>query len=138
MNKSMVLIVAFLGSTWCGVSAAAGGFGSAADGRELFLDKCAMCHGKDARGKDGMAPDFLKEWHRFSQSDDVLAEHIRRDYRSSEGFYMTGSCPPHNLTNAEMNDLLEYIRELVDSGGHEDPFFPEDSQGRDPMFDRPF
>jgi hypothetical protein len=61
-----------------------------------------------------MAPDFVEEWHRFTQSDEVLADHIRHEYSSRDGFYTVASCPQHVLSDEEMEDLLAYLRKLVD------------------------
>lgn len=132
MKRYSLILVLFTGSILSSLTLAGSGFGDFSEGRLLFNERCSVCHGMDGRGQGGMAPDFVREWHKLSQPDDVLAERIRGRYLSNDGFYDAGSCPSHNLTDEDIDDLLTYLRQLVDQGG--DPF----ERMEPDAFDRPF
>ncbi|MFC1685164.1 c-type cytochrome [Pseudomonadota bacterium] len=112
--RFMLWLVAVLAYGCSGLALSSSIFGDLDKGRDIYSRKCAACHGQDGRGKAGMAPDFVEEWHRFTQSDEVLAGHIRNEYSSPDGFYTVASCPQHVLNDEEMEDLLSYLRKLVD------------------------
>lgn len=130
--RSLLLSVIGAGVLGCSGAAFSGSqfgmdtaFGDVEKGRDFYEQRCAVCHGVDGRGKNGIAPDFSQEWHRLTKTDAQLAENIRNEYRSSEKHYVAGSCPPHSITNTEMEDLLAYLRQLAESIRSTDAFGPD-------------
>ena len=127
--RFMLLFAVALAYGYSGLALSGSMFGDLEKGREIFSRKCVACHGQDGRGMDGMAPDFIGEWHRLTQSDDVLADHIRYEYSSPDSFYTIAGCPEHILNDEEMEDLLSYLRELVDQLPAFDEFSEPDAFG---------
>lgn len=71
-----------------------------AQGRKLFLDSCAHCHGADATGDDG--PDL----HGLEMSDRHIATTISRGIKGE----MPSFAKKHNA--ADLSALLAYVRTL--------------------------
>ena len=138
MKKVLLFSVALYACAYVGIAIAESGLGDASMGKRLYSQRCAVCHGQDGRGRNGMAPNFFEEWHRLTKTDDELAENIRNDYSSPDGFYDAGSCPPHTLTDEDMDDVLAYLRQLtgprLDDPFASDPF--DEPMDSDP-FDKP-
>ena len=106
---------------WLGVSALSHAvFGDPERGKLVFSQRCAMCHGENGDGNNGMAANFKQEWHRFTKSDEELAESIRNGFQTPGKHYTAGAMPPQFLTEQELNDVITYLRE---SFGNE-PKFP--------------
>ena len=68
-------------------------------GKPLFVEKCAGCHGADARGAIGVA--LVDKPFLYRASD--LATTIRRG---------RGKMIPQALTDAQIGDVLAYLRSL--------------------------
>jgi len=108
----LVLVMAWGGVSVAGTSSV---FGSASKGKVYFSKRCAMCHGEDGRGNNGMAPDFSVEWDRLAKSDDELAAHIREVYRdpTSKNYYNAGKCPRNpTISDGDMEDILAFLRQF--------------------------
>jgi len=127
-----------LALVWSGLSTASDSsvFGNAKKGKAYFSKRCAMCHGIDGHGKNGMAPNFSVEWERFTKSDDELAAHIREEYKDSnrEIHYEADKCPRHpSILDDEMDDILAFLRRLADRNHHGDLL-----DSSDDFFDKQF
>ncbi|WP_303902797.1 c-type cytochrome [Thiohalomonas denitrificans] len=93
-------------------SAQALAFGGDTDrGSRIYQQRCAMCHGSDGRGNDGMAVDFREEWHVLNKSDEELLRHIRDDFRSSGSRYKSGACPSQMIDDRDLYEVLDYMRD---------------------------
>jgi len=79
-------------------------------GKRIYMERCAMCHGSDGRGNNGMAPDFREEWHRLGKSDEELAENIRNGMRTPGKYYDSGPKPPQAIDDRDLEDVLAYLR----------------------------
>lgn len=106
---------ATLAATLCLLSASAAAFpgagtGNIERGRAIFNSRCAICHGEDGRGKDGMAANLVEEWHRLTKSDSELTKSIRSGLRTQGKNYNAGSCPPQVVSDRDMEDLLTHVR----------------------------
>lgn len=86
------------------------GIGNPDRGRMLFNSRCAVCHGEDGRGRDGMAANLVDEWHRLVKSDQELARNIRSGFQTPGKIYGAGAMPPQILDDRQMEDVLTYIR----------------------------
>ncbi len=110
-----MLVVMWSGASIAGMSSV---FGDASKGKSYFSKRCAMCHGQDGRGKNGMAPDFSIEWDRLTKPDDKLAANIREVYKdpASGNNYNAGECPRHpSISDDVMEDILAFLRRLAES-----------------------
>ncbi len=85
-------------NVWDGVYTA----DQAAQGRSLFADKCAACHGADLNGAEMapplVGPTFLGDW--VGQSADDLFTRIHTTMPASD---------PGSLSNAQVTQVLAYI-----------------------------
>ncbi len=149
MRYPLFLMVAFT-LVWSGIAIAGNSsvFGSVPKGKVYFSKRCAMCHGLDGRGKNGMAPDFSIEWDRLMKSDDVLAANIRNEYSDPTrgDRYNAGKCPRHpTIRDDDMENILAFLRRLVErenNGGNLDEsndYFDKKFDGfnqEDDAFDR--
>lgn len=84
--------------------------GNPDQGREIFTQRCSMCHGHDGRGNNGMAVDFQEEWYRLTKSDDELMQSLRNGISTPGRTYSAGMMPPQMLSKREMYDVLNYLR----------------------------
>ncbi len=92
------------------------GMGNPERGRMLFNQRCAVCHGEDGRGREGMAADFVGEWHRLTKPDQELSRNIRSGAVRTPGkLYSAGQCPPQMLDDRDMDDLLSHLRNAFGS-----------------------
>ena len=78
-----------------------------------YTMECAGCHGSNAAGRNGMAPNFSKEWFRLTKSDDELVGNLRAGFRTPGKFYNGGSCPPSALSSEELVDIFAVMRQFV-------------------------
>jgi mono/diheme cytochrome c family protein len=89
-------------------------------GKALFVDRCAACHGLDARGQIGVALVERPILYRAAR----LAEIVRRG---------KGKMLPIKATDAEIGDILVYLRRLrlpPDQGNREGGTGPSASSSR--------
>ncbi len=87
-------------------------FGGDTDrGSRIYQQRCAMCHGSDGGGNDGMAVDFREQWYVLSKSDAELARHIRDGFRSPGSTYTAGACPSQVISQRDLRDVLDAIRD---------------------------
>ena len=86
------------------------GPGDAERGKMIFNQRCAVCHGEDGRGKNGMAADFVGEWNRLGKPVAELARNIRSGYQTPGKMYTAGSCPAQPFTDRDMEDVLAHMR----------------------------
>lgn len=114
MKASSLLVLLLAG----GFSAAHAfsGMGNPDRGRLLFNQRCAMCHGEDGRGREGMAADFVGEWQRLTKPDQELSRNIRSGTSRTPGkIYSAGPCPPQMLDERDMDDVLSHLRNAFGS-----------------------
>lgn len=86
------------------------GMGNPDRGKMIFTQRCAMCHGEDGRGREGMAADLVTDWHRLTKSDQELAHNIRSGLQTPGKIYTAGPMPPQILNDRDMDDVLAYVR----------------------------
>jgi len=88
--------------------------GDASRGGVLFAQNCAGCHGPAGRG--GVAPELANPTFQQAASDEFIVTTIRlgRQGTAMPSFQRPGAAA---LTNAEIGDLLGFIRTLAGGGG---------------------
>lgn len=91
------------------------GFGSFVNEQAVrnYTMECAGCHGSDAGGRNGMAPNFREEWSRLTKSDTELLRNLHTGYKSSVKFYSGGACPSTQLPDDELVDIIAVMRQFV-------------------------
>jgi len=77
---------------------------AAGTGKQVFENRCAACHGADARGS-GKGPGLAANPHLAGQSAEQLRAIIQRGFPTS-------GMPPFDLPAAELDAVAAYIREL--------------------------
>ncbi|MCF6315731.1 MAG: cytochrome c [Marinosulfonomonas sp.] len=86
-------------------------------GKRAFEVKCAVCHGENAAGKNGVAPPLVHKIYKPSHHSDmafVLA--AQNGVRSHH--WKFGNMPPvKGLTNADVKYITLYVRELQKENG---------------------
>lgn len=113
--KSAALLAALLACS-APMAHAFSGMGNPERGRMLFNQRCAVCHGEDGRGREGMAADFVGEWHRLTKPDQELRHNIRSGAARTPGkLYSAGQCPPQMLDERDMDDVLSHLRNAFGS-----------------------
>lgn len=113
--KSAVLLAALLVCS-APMAHAFSGMGNPERGRMVFNQRCAVCHGEDGRGREGMAADFVGEWHRLTKPDQELSRNIRSGAVRTPGkLYSAGQCPPQMLDDRDMDDVLSHLRNAFGS-----------------------
>jgi len=87
------------------------------EGRELFRQSCALCHGLDAEGKSGVAASLVGNPTLAESSDAELAELIRGGLQATDPRNDTGvPMPPRGsrpkLTDDQISKVIAYLRSL--------------------------
>ncbi len=88
------------------------GMGDSPRGKKIFSQRCAMCHGEDGRGNNGMAADLVGEWQRLTKSDQELKHNIQSGFSTPGKTYTAGQCPPQNLNDRDMEDVLSFLHSV--------------------------
>ena len=87
------------------------------EGRSLFRDQCAQCHGAGARGKSGVAVALVGNPTLENSTDEELTELIRgglsaTDPRNGTGVPMPPRGSNRDLTDEEITKVVSYLRSL--------------------------
>lgn len=86
-------------------------------GKRGFDSKCAQCHGDNAAGQNGVAPPLVhKIYEPGHHSDTAFVLAAKNGVRSHHWNF--GSMPPvKGLTDADVNYIARYVRELQVENG---------------------
>ncbi len=86
-------------------------------GERAYNAKCAVCHGKNAAGQNGVAPPFVNQIYRPGHHGDVAFQlAVKNGVRSHH--WRFGDMPPREgLTQADVKAIVAYIRELQRENG---------------------
>lgn len=74
------------------------------NGKKIYQDRCALCHGKGGRAEMPGTPDLSKQ-QGMQKSNNFLLNRIKQG---------KGSCPPYGgiLKEDQINDVVNFIRTL--------------------------
>jgi len=117
-TRNLLFFICYLLSAICYSGTAAAGPDTAGTGEKIFQSRCFVCHGRDGRGSgpasQGLAqkPQDLTDlsWQR-SVTDDQIKTVIRA---GGAIIGKSGAMAPNpDLTNEDLNSLLEYVRQLA-------------------------
>jgi cytochrome c oxidase cbb3-type subunit III len=93
-------------------------------GRTLFGDKCAVCHGREAKGGKGFPNLTTSSWL-WGGAPEVIAETIRVGINSahpdSRGSQMPAFGRDGVLPRSDIENVVAYVRSLSDSGAGDAP-----------------
>lgn len=86
-------------------------------GKRVFDAKCAVCHGTDAAGQNGVAPPLVhKIYEPNHHSDMAFIAAARNGVRAHHWNF--GDMPPvKGLTDANVKSIARYVRELQRENG---------------------
>ncbi len=90
----------------------------AKSGNTYYLAVCAACHGENAVGQDGVAPPLVHQLYVASHHGDAAFLAAARN-GVAQHHWQFGDMPPlqQRLTGAELNAIIQYIRELQRENG---------------------
>ena len=81
------------------------------DGKSLYLQKCASCHGQDAKGTDSGPPFLHKVYEPGHHGDDAFIYAAKRGVRAHH--WKFGDMPPVvGIRDDEILEIIVYIRQL--------------------------
>jgi len=91
--------------------------GEAMEGKALFIDNCATCHGANAAGREGVAPPLV---HRIYEpghhGDEAFVLAALRGVRAHH--WPFGNMPPvEGITQEEVVKITAYVRALQKANG---------------------
>lgn len=91
--------------------------GGAAEGEIAFNDNCAVCHGKDAAGQEGVAPPLVHKIYEPNHHGDMaFVVAARRGVRAHH--WPFGDMPPvPDVTDEELVRIVTYVRTLQRANG---------------------
>ncbi len=88
----------------------------AAQGRVLFEEKCASCHGKNGAGTEQGPPFVNAIYNPGHHPDEAFMQAPRTGVRAHH--WKFGDMPPvEDATNAELRAIVRYVRELQEANG---------------------
>ena len=90
----------------------------AAVGRGVFDATCAVCHGMNAAGSNGAGPPLVHRVYEPSHHADVaFVMAARSGVRAHHWQFGNMPAIDQPLTDAEINSVVRYVRELQDANG---------------------
>ncbi|TWT44573.1 Cytochrome c [Phycisphaerae bacterium RAS1] len=97
----------------------------AINGRRLFLGTCAGCHGPDANGMPGQGKSLIESEYVKSKSDVEMLKFVQVGRQPWDPLNTTRvQMPPRGgnptLVDADLNDVVAYLRTLQNRGGTAD------------------
>jgi len=89
----------------------------AANGKSLYLQTCAACHGPDAKGLPNLGKDLTRSKFVSEKTDAELVEFVKQGRGPSDPLNTTGiAMPPKggnpSLKDADIQDIIAYIRTI--------------------------
>ncbi|SOE17216.1 cbb3-type cytochrome c oxidase subunit III [Hoeflea halophila] len=89
----------------------------AREGEERFNQWCSSCHGPNAAGQDGIAPPLIHRIYEPNHHGDA-SFHLAAKNGVRAHHWQFGNMPPvEGITNAELDSIVVYIRELQRANG---------------------
>jgi len=91
--------------------------GAALVGEETFNANCASCHGKNAAGKDGIAPPLVHKIYEPGHHGD-MAFVLAAKQGVRQHHWSFGNMPPvPDLSDEQLSDIIAYVRKLQRANG---------------------
>ncbi len=91
--------------------------GAALAGEKIFNANCGSCHGKNASGKDGIAPPLVHKIYEPSHHSD-MAFVLAAKQGVRQHHWSFGNMPPMpDISDQQMSDIIAYVRTLQRANG---------------------
>jgi len=87
---------------------------AAAHGRDIFMNVCITCHGRDGMGIAGLGKDLTQSNFVASQSDEGFFNFIVTGRPDAKPVAMPARAGRPDLTDADLHDVVAYVRGLQD------------------------
>lgn len=91
--------------------------GAALRGQQYFQAKCAVCHGPNAGGQEGKAPPLVHQYYRPAHHGDMAIRLAARRGVTSHHWRFGNMPPIEGLTDADLNDIIAFIRAVQRANG---------------------
>lgn len=89
----------------------------ASAGKTAFDLKCAVCHGKNGEGQNGVAPPLIHKIYEPSHHGDESFQRAVKIGVRSHHWKFGDMAPIEGLTRADVSSIIVYIRELQRANG---------------------
>ncbi len=86
-------------------------------GERAFNAKCAVCHGKNAAGQNGVAPPLVHQIYRPAHHGDLAFQMAAQNGVISHHWRFGNMPPVEGVTQADVKTIVAYIRELQRANG---------------------
>jgi len=86
-------------------------------GKRVFEAKCAVCHGTNAAGQNGVAPPLVNDIYRPGHHGDGAFVYAARNGVQSHHWNFGNMPPIEGLTDADVRYVARYVRELQRENG---------------------
>lgn len=91
--------------------------GIAAEGEIAFNDNCAVCHGKNAAGQDGVAPPLVHIIYEPNHHGDMsFVVAVKRGVRQHH-WPFGNMAPVEGVSDDEITNIIAYVRTLQRANG---------------------
>jgi len=99
-----------------------GGSPSAGRGKRLFAGTCVTCHGQNGEGVPSIPVDLRESRFVIRRTDDEMIEFLMEgmsasDSRNSTGIEMPPRAGNPALTDADLADIVAYLRSVTSDSG---------------------
>jgi len=91
--------------------------GLAKMGESAFNVKCAVCHGKNAAGQQGVAPPLIHRYYRPAHHGDEAFQRAAALGVTSHHWNFGNMPPLKGLTRGDMKNIIAYVRALQHENG---------------------
>jgi len=86
-------------------------------GERVFNAKCAVCHGKNAAGQEGLAPPLVHQFYVPSHHGDGAFFNAARNGVTAHHWDFGNMPPVAAITDAEIGLIVTYVRTLQRANG---------------------
>ena len=86
-------------------------------GLAVFEAKCAVCHGVNAAGQDGVAPSLIQKIYEPSHHGDAAFLMAARNGVQAHHWRFGNMPPIEGLTDGDVKMIVAYVRELQRTNG---------------------
>jgi len=90
---------------------------SAQIGKRVFENSCAVCHGANAAGQNGVAPPLVHTTYRPGHHSDLAFVMAARNGAQAHHWEFGNMPPIPGLTDGDVKLIARYIRELQEANG---------------------
>jgi mono/diheme cytochrome c family protein len=91
--------------------------GRAVIGKAAFNAKCAVCHGQNAAGQNGIAPPLVHDIYRPGHHGEAAFQRAARDGVTSHHWTFGNMPPVEGVTPGDVKAIVAYIRALQQANG---------------------